>query len=79
VHVPQAEKESRPAGKDEMVGTWFSNPAADHRLVERAGGGVGKYLQQVLPKVKAMEEPAGQAPPVKKPKVSASFGNFDAW
>jgi hypothetical protein len=75
----QAEKESRPPTEDEMVGSWFSNPAGPTgRAGDQGGSGVGKYLAAVMPKVQALEAPAGQPQP-KKPKIAAAYGNFDAW
>lgn len=75
----QAEKESRPPTEDEMVGSWFSNPAGPQGPSGDLGAsGVGKYLASALPKVNALEG-SGGAPPAKKVKVASSYGNFDAW
>lgn len=75
----QAEKESRPPTEDEMVGSWFSNPAGPLGPSGDPGAsGVGKYLASALPKVNALEAAGGQ-PPAKKVKVASSYGNFDAW
>ena len=85
----QAERETGPPTAEESVGTWFSNPAADHGAAE-VRSGVGKYLDTSAPKqagsgaAAALEAPA-QAnggpgpPPAKKAKQAAGYGNFSGW
>ena len=78
----QVEKDAGPLTREEEVGTWFSNPAADTARPAPQTGGVGKYLsaQQLtnLGGVIGQPDAAPAAPPSKKAK-QAAYGNFDAW
>ena len=78
--LAQAEKGAGPLTKEEEVGTWFSNPAADS---SRPGtGGVGKYLankQASNPGNKTGQQDDGSVPPPAKKAKQAAYGNFDAW
>eukprot|EP00884_Botryococcus_braunii_P021935 jgi/Botrbrau1/8425/Bobra.0237s0045.1 len=75
----KVEKLSRPPAEEDMVGSWFSNPAGPQGVSGDSGGsGVGKYLASVVPKVKAVEDPTGQPQP-KKAKAATTYGNFDVW
>jgi len=78
----QAEKEAGPPTEEEKVGTWFSNPAAEHSTQAQRTG-VGKYLNaQAVRKAEGLsaDVQVGSAPgpPAKKAK-QAFYGNFDAW
>ena len=86
----QAEREAGPPTAEESVGTWFSNPAADHGAAAKRSG-VGKYLDINAPPKKvvtggvAASETPDQAnggpgpPPAKKAKQAAGYGNFGGW
>ena len=84
----QAEKEAGAPTAEESVGTWFSNPAADHGATEQRSG-VGKYLDIGAPKkstggAAASEAPdpangGPGAPPAKKARQAAGYGNFSGW
>ena len=83
----QAERDAGPITAEESVGTWFSNPAADHSSQQQHSA-VGKYLR--APPAAAKAGAAGAAgdgngnataavpPPAKKAKPSGygNFGNF---
>ena len=80
----QAEREAGPLTAEESVGTWFSNPAANHGSQQQHGG-VGKYLKAPLaakaaPVAGASADLAAAPPPAKKPKQAAGgYGNFGSW
>lgn len=85
----QAERDAGPLTAEESVGTWFSNPAADHSS-QQHNSGVGKYLKAApAAKAPAAAAPLSQAgadagaaaagpPPAKKAK-SSGYGNFSNW
>ena len=80
----QAEREAGPPTAEESVGTWFSNPAADHGSQQQHGG-VGKYLKappavKAKPFAEASTDIPAAPPPAKKPKQAAGgYGNFGSW
>ena len=80
----QAEREAGPLTAEESVGTWFSNPAANHGSQQQHGG-VGKYLKapvaaKAAPVAGASADLAAAPPPAKKPKQAAGgYGNFGSW
>jgi len=80
----QAEREAGPPTAEESVGTWFSNPAADHASQQQHGG-VGKYLKaplaaKAVPAAAADSHIPAVPPPAKKPKQSTGgYGNFGKW
>ena len=82
--VLQAEREAGPPTAEESVGTWFSNPAADHGSQQQHSG-VGKYLKaqpvaKLAPQREATSDTPALLPPAKKPKQSAGgYGNFSGW
>ena len=81
----QAEREAGPLTAEESVGTWFSNPAANHNSQQQQHGGVGKYLKAPLaakaaPIAEASTDIPAVPPPAKKPKQAAGgYGNFGSW
>ena len=85
----QAEREAGPPTAEESVGTWFSNPAADHGAAA-VGSGVGKYLDiraaprkvggsVAAPVVPDQANGNPRPPPAKKAKPAAAYGNFSGW
>lgn len=80
----QAERDAGPLTAEESVGTWFSNPAANHGSQQQHGG-VGKYLKAPLaakaaPVAATSADVATAPPPAKKPKQAAGgYGNFGSW
>lgn len=66
------------------MGTWFSNPAADHAAAA-SGTGVGKYLAAKAGAKKqgaaAADLPAngGTGPPAAKKAKAGGYGNFEGW
>ena len=77
----QAEQEAGPVREEEQVGSWFSNPGGKQSAEPANGNGVGRYLK--LPSQpgaqKASAAQPDAAPPAKKAKQTAGYGNFDAW
>ncbi|CAL5224657.1 g7376 [Coccomyxa viridis] len=80
----KAERDAGPLTAEESVGTWFSNPAANHGSQQQHGG-VGKYLKAPLaakaaPVAATSADVAIAPPPAKKPKQAAGgYGNFGSW
>ena len=83
----QAERDAGPITAEESVGTWFSNPAADHSSQQQHSA-VGKYLRAPPAAAKAAaaaaaggsngSTAAAAPPPAKKAKPSG-YGNFGNW